>query len=50
MDYKNVKQDDNTLNFLTGIPSALVFYKIRCPKYFKVIYHEQLSLPNFDET
>ena len=50
MDYTNVKQDDNILNFLTGIPSALVTYEIRCPKYFKVIYNGQLSLPNFDET
>ena len=25
MDYKNVKQDDKTLNFLTGIPSGSLF-------------------------
>ena len=53
MDYTNVKQDDKTLNFLTGIPSDSLFQWILSlirsdgPSILK---SGQPPPPNFDET
>ena len=53
MDYTNVKQDDKTLNFLTGILSDLLFQWILSlirsdgPSILK---SGQPPPPNFDET